>query len=142
MTAPPSDATIGRMARRSFTPAQANRTLPLVKRIVADLLQRGRELRRLAPRHAESEARARLAELETEIRDLVEELHQIGCEYKDFAFDKGLVDFPGQIDGREVLLCWRSDEPQVEWYHTPEAGFSGRTPIPAELLPDPAAAQR
>ncbi|MCC7015165.1 MAG: DUF2203 domain-containing protein [Planctomycetes bacterium] len=122
------------MVRRSFTPAQANRTLPLVRRIVADLLARGQELRKLAPRHAEGQTRARLGVLEAEIRDLVHELEQIGCDYKDFAFDKGLVDFPGEIDGRTVLLCWRSDEPRVQWYHAPEAGFAGRTPIPEALL--------
>lgn len=122
------------MARRQFTPEQANRTLPLVRRIVGDLLERGRELRKIAPRHAEPEARARIGTLEVAIRDLVEELHAIGCEYKDFAFDKGLVDFPSEIGGRPVLLCWKSDEPRVEWFHAPEAGFAGRARIPAELL--------
>ena len=130
------------MVRRRFTPAQANRTLPLVRRIVADLLERGRELRRLTPRHADAEVRARLGELETQIRDLIDELHAIGCDYKDFAFDKGLVDFPGEIDGRPVLLCWRSDEPLVAWYHALDAGFAGRTPIPQGMLQDPAPAAR
>lgn len=127
------------MARRTFTPAQANRTLPLVRRIVEDVLERGRELRKLAPRHSDAAARERLSVVESELRDLVAELHRVGCDYKDFAFDKGLVDFPGEIDGRAVLLCWRSDEPRVAWYHAPEAGFAGRTPIPAELLRDEAA---
>jgi hypothetical protein len=127
------------MARRTFTPEQANRTLPLVRRIVGDLLERGRELRKIAPRHAEPDARARIGALETTIRDLVEELHAIGCEYKDFAFDKGLVDFPSEIGGRPVLLCWKSDEPRVEWFHAPDAGFAGRARIPAELMGDTAA---
>jgi hypothetical protein len=125
------------MVRRQFTPEQANRTLPLVRRIVGDLLDHGRELRKIAPRHAEPEARARIGALEVAIRDLVEELHEIGCEYKDFAFDKGLVDFPSQIGGRPVLLCWKSDEPRVEWFHAPEAGFAGRARIPAELFGEP-----
>ena len=125
---------LARMPRRTFTPALANRTLPLVKRIVADLLARGRELRQIAPRHSEPGVADRLDLLGREIDALVGELHQIGCDYKDFAFDKGLVDFPGQIDGKPVLLCWRSDEPQVGWYHAYDAGFAGRKPIPAELL--------
>ena len=126
------------MARRRFTPTQANRTLPLVRRIVADLLARGRELRSLAPRLTEPPARRRAMALEQEIRDLAEELEGIGCAYKDWGFDKGLVDFPSEIEGRAVLLCWRSDEPELRWYHTPEAGFAGRTPIPPELLEEPA----
>lgn len=130
------------MTRRIFTPAQANRTLPLVRRVVEDILARGREMRRLAPRHADPQARARLGLIGAELGDLVEELRRIGCDYKDFNFDKGLVDFPGEIGGRAVLLCWRSDEPRVEWYHAPEAGFAGRAPIPAELLSEEAPAPR
>lgn len=130
------------MTRRIFTPAQANRTLPLVRRVVEDILARGREMRRLAPRHADPQARARLGLIGAELGDLVEELRRIGCDYKDFNFDKGLVDFPGEIAGRAVLLCWRSDEPRVEWYHAPEAGFAGRAPIPAELLSEEAPAPR
>jgi hypothetical protein len=41
----------------------------------------------------------------------------------------GLVDFPAMIDGEEVLLCWRSDEPEVLYYHGLEDGFAGRKKI-------------
>ena len=123
---------MGGMVKHRFTPLEASRTLPLVRRIVGDILTAGRELRALA-REARGE-RARLAALEARIRELAQELERIGCSYKDWGFELGLVDFPAVIDGREVLLCWRSDEPRLEWYHTPEAGFAGRTPIPAELL--------
>lgn len=122
------------MVRQRFTPAQANRTLPLVRRIVEDVLERGRELRRLGERRNDPEAMAQIGAIEGQMRDLFEELERIGCSYKDWGFEAGLVDFPSVIDGRDVLLCWRSDEPGVTWYHTPEAGFSGRTPIPAQLL--------
>jgi hypothetical protein len=130
------------MPRRTFTPALANRTLPLVRRIVADLLTRGRELRQIAPRHSEPGVAARLDVLGAEIEALVDELNRIGCDYKDFAFDKGLVDFPGEIAGKSVLLCWRSDEPRVAWYHAHDAGFAGRQPIPAELLEEEPAGAR
>jgi len=129
------------MVRKRFTPADANRTLPLVKRIVADLLERGRELRALPPKATDPTSRQRAREVEAEIRDLLSELERIGCSYKDWGFDVGLVDFPAQIGGQEVLLCWRSDEPQVAWYHEPEAGFAGRTPIPEALLGDRTAAR-
>lgn len=122
------------MPRRLFTPAQANQTLPLVRRIVLDLLECGRELRKIGGAQGDRDIRARVAALEAKVRDLAEELERVGCSYKDWGFDKGLVDFPGEIDGAKVLLCWRSDEPSVTWYHTPEAGFAGRTPIPRHLL--------
>jgi len=39
---------------------------------------------------------------------------------------RGLVDFPAIINGREVFLCWESDEEKVEFWHDLETGFSGR----------------
>jgi len=114
--------------KRRFTAAEATKTLPLVKRIVADVLRTGRELR-------ESEEGTREARrLESQLRGLMSELDQIGCYYKDWGFEMGLVDFPATIDGRDVFLCWRSDEPELTWYHAIEEGFQGRRPIPAELL--------
>jgi hypothetical protein len=130
------------VVKQRFTPAEANRTLPLVKRVVGDILAAGRELRELAPRHAEPQVRVRLAVLEATIRDLAEELERIGCSYKDWGFELGLVDFPSVIDGREVLLCWRSDEERLEWYHAPDAGFAGRARIPPELLREDGPARR
>jgi hypothetical protein len=124
------------MPRRRFTPAQANATLPLVRRVVADILQRGRELRHLTEGPMDEAAHARVGHLQADLAGLFEELERIGCSYKDWGFDLGLVDFPAEVDGRAVLLCWRSDEPRVEWYHAPEAGFAGRRPIPTRLLAD------
>ncbi|MCE9593957.1 MAG: DUF2203 domain-containing protein [Planctomycetes bacterium] len=123
------------MVRHLFTPDQANRTLPLVKRVVGDLLDKGRELRDLARRPNESGSVERAPVLEREVRELLIELERIGCSYKDWGFEYGLVDFPGEIDGERVLLCWRSDEHEVSWYHLPETGFAGRRPIPERLLP-------
>ncbi|HWD08453.1 MAG TPA: DUF2203 domain-containing protein [Actinomycetota bacterium] len=42
--------------------------------------------------------------------------------------EAGMVDFPTVREGREVYLCWRSDEPSVQFWHGPE-GFSGRRPL-------------
>lgn len=42
---------------------------------------------------------------------------------------EGLVDFPAEIDGRQVLLCWKEGEQHVAWWHTLEDGFPGRRPL-------------
>ncbi|MCC6408431.1 MAG: DUF2203 domain-containing protein [Planctomycetes bacterium] len=123
------------MVRHVFTPEQANRTLPLVKRIVGDILEKGRELRALARRPNDAVSVERAPLLEREVRELLAELERIGCSYKDWGFEHGLVDFPGEIDGERVLLCWRSDEAEVSWYHLADTGFAGRVPIPERLLP-------
>jgi hypothetical protein len=43
--------------------------------------------------------------------------------------DTGLVDFPGERDGRRVFLCWRLGEDRVAWFHEATAGFGGRRPL-------------
>lgn len=43
--------------------------------------------------------------------------------------DTGLVDFPSELDGRRIFLCWRLGEERVAWYHDEQAGFSGRRPL-------------
>ncbi|MBI3725873.1 DUF2203 domain-containing protein [bacterium] len=124
------------MPEKLFTPAEANRTLPLVRRIVTDILAKGKLLRETAsPDEPETVERAdRVNVLEAELEDLFHELAEVGCSFRDWSFEMGLVDFPGEIDGKPVLLCWRSDEPEVRFYHTHEGGYAGRRPIPDRLL--------
>ena len=120
---------------KHFTPREANDTLPLVKRIVADIQDRGQRLRQLADELGDAAAEdTRIKKLIDELNEFFEELDQLGCSYKDPNFNLGLVDFPSVIDGEEVLLCWRSDEPSIGFYHPPEAGYAGRKPIPESFL--------
>ncbi len=121
------------MKPKHFTAESADRTLPLVRGVVADILEKGQELRALHGREGRDSALA-VAAIESQLRALLAELERIGCSYRDWSFDIGLVDFPGVIDGEEVSLCWRSDEESVRWYHAPDAGYAGRRPIPDRLL--------
>jgi hypothetical protein len=50
-------------------------------------------------------------------------------------FDAGLVDFPGEMDGRSVYLCWRLGESAVEYWHELEAGYAGRQPLVPQPTP-------
>jgi hypothetical protein len=43
---------------------------------------------------------------------------------KDVA--RGLVDFPTILGGKEVFLCWETDEADIEFWHDLESGFGGR----------------
>lgn len=118
-----------------FTPAEANRTLPLVRRIVQDVLERGRARRALQAQDDPTVAdQDRFTVLVSELEALLAELEEVGCTFRSPGFEFGLVDFPGIIDGELVHLCWRDDEPELIYYHDPFAGFAGRRPIPAELL--------
>lgn len=123
------------MTPRRFTPREANQTLPLVKRIVADILAGASRLReaseKLGERAGDDPDVQRIVDA---IEEHMKELESIGCSYKDWNFEVGLVDFPAVLEGRDVLLCWRSDEPVLAWYHDEAAGFAGRQPIPPALL--------
>jgi hypothetical protein len=65
--------------------------------------------------------------LTEEISKLMAKISDLGCEIKDL--DQGLVDFPSLREGREIYLCWRLGEPEVAFWHEPDAGFSGRRPL-------------
>ena len=63
-----------------------------------------------------------------EFHDVVLELEADGIVLRDVR--QGLVDFPAQApDGRGYWLCWLVGEPSVAWWHWPEDGFAGRTPL-------------
>lgn len=118
-----------------FTPAEASRTLPLVKKIVRDILETTNEMRLLADEIVDNaEGDDRIKKMASDVDKFMNELEEIGCYFKDWNFRIGLVDFPGLIDGREVFFCWKSDEEDIEFYHELDEGFSGRKPIPLELI--------
>ena len=118
-----------------FTPAEARRTLPLVKKIVKDILDTSREMRLLAEElNGKVESEPDIQKLSADIESFLSELEEIGCFFKDWNFTMGLVDFPGVIDDREVFLCWKSDEDDIRFYHHVQEGYAGRKPIPEEYF--------
>lgn len=40
--------------------------------------------------------------------------------------DRGLLDLPALIGGREVFLCWEQDEDDIEYWHDLDTGYAGR----------------
>jgi hypothetical protein len=61
-----------------------------------------------------------LADLDAVLR----EFQRRDIQIKDI--DRGLVDFPAIIGGKEVFLCWEQDEEDIEFWHELDAGFAGR----------------
>jgi arsenite methyltransferase len=60
--------------------------------------------------------------------ELMTEVQQSGAELKGFA--PLLVDFPAELDGVPVLLCWLEGEPDLAWYHRVDLGLAGRRRLP------------
>jgi hypothetical protein len=114
-----------------FTPDEANKTLPLVKKIVKDILDYSFELKTISDSLAGEIEDSREAQNRiSSIKGFMAELEEIGCAYKDWNFSIGLVDFPSIIDDEEVYLCWKSDEEKIIYYHGINEGFRGRKLIP------------
>jgi hypothetical protein len=132
------------MGKKLFSVAEANRSLTLVKRVVSDIVDDYKKLRSLHEQCRLLEAKGRANEVgkvrqkyafvNDHLAELNEELEKIGCEIKDYHI--GLVDFPSLLEGREIYLCWRLGEKQVEHWHPVDEGYTGRRPI-TELY-DPA----
>lgn len=126
---------------KHFTVEQANRTLPLVRRIVADIVRTHERWREAVSAFELVSARVRAGQpdveadrlqqeagrLAEEIAACVRELEELGVEFK--GYDLGLVDFPARVGDRDVCLCWRLGEPAVQYWHETSAGYAGRRPI-------------
>jgi len=59
-----------------------------------------------------------------EIKTVLKEFKSREIQIKDI--DRGLIDFPAIIAGREVFLCWEQDEDDIEFWHELDTGYAGR----------------
>ncbi|MFV1966969.1 MAG: DUF2203 domain-containing protein [Pirellulaceae bacterium] len=126
---------------KTFTVEEANASLPLVRVITSDIVHLSRDLieRRhrleLLKRRGEGVSGDPYAdeiahireEFEKDTRRLEEfigELFDLGVELQ--SGPDGLVDFPSEMEGRLVYLCWKFNEPEVGYWHELDAGFAGR----------------
>ena len=89
--------------------------------LAASLSPGGRRQTRLGGLPELKAAQARLDELLTRVQ-------RTGAELKGFA--PLLVDFPAELDGVPVLLCWLEGDPDLAWYHRVDLGFAGRRRLP------------
>jgi hypothetical protein len=121
---------------RHYSLEEASALLPWVE-------EQLRRLRSARERLGDAEARAALAEAGEgngggrpgkvvseaflELREAMLELREREIVLRDL--DRGLIDFPSLRDDREVYLCWQEGEPEIGFWHGPEAGFAGRRPL-------------
>ena len=59
-----------------------------------------------------------------EIKETLGEFQKRAIQIKDF--DRGLIDFPAILGGKEVFLCWEQDEEDIEFWHDLHSGYAGR----------------
>lgn len=74
-----------------------------------------------------AQRKAARAKAEHRAKDAVAEIDSIGVQVKDL--DTGLLDFPCEVEGQIVLLCWKLGETSITHWHGTSEGFAGRKPI-------------
>jgi hypothetical protein len=79
------------------------------------------DILKLARRKAEREKAVQ------RVKDSLAEIDATGVQVKDL--DMGLLDFPCEVEGRTVLLCWKLGEKGITHWHSVSEGFAGRKPI-------------
>ena len=72
-------------------------------------------------------AQGELAGLADAALACVDRLEELGVVLKDL--DLGLLDFPSERRGEDVLLCWQVGEGSITSWHGLAEGFAGRKPI-------------
>ena len=137
------------MADRSFTLEEAQSLLPVLESLLRTAIDGKKlietvdaELQELAHRVFLSggllvniiQVARRKAEREKTIqrvKDTLAEIDATGVQVKDL--DIGLLDFPCQVEGRTVLLCWKLGEHGITHWHDTSEGFAGRKPIDEKI---------
>ncbi len=122
-----------------YTPQQANKALPEVKRKFDDIiairdqvLHIQEELQRMIDSNATLDLyMKRKQDLNVAVTNLykaIEDLETTGIMIK--SVDEGLLDFPSMRFDEEVWLCWKAGEDEVKFWHGRNEGFAGRKPLP------------
>jgi hypothetical protein len=75
-------------------------------------------------------ARLRMQGLIDQMAAGVARIDALGLTLRDI--ERGLIDFPALVAGRQIWLCWQYGESSIGWWHDLETGFDGRRPL-AEL---------
>lgn len=134
----------------TYTPARATKTLPLVRRVVKDLLniadvmnhqqlqldginQLGEPIDQAAYREERDDVEKSLTVEKDRWQQYLSELSAIGVSHH-VPFD-GTIDFPAMLNRRPIRLCWRPGDESVEYWHEINETSADRKKIDLEMLP-------
>ena len=127
---------------------EANRMLPLMRGIVADIMSKWKaiiekraELECLEKNSRDYETGCVAADSENALRDVklelnnlidrinsyIREVENLGCFVEEFK--RGVVNFPSLCNGRKVFLCWQPGDLNVGYWHELDETFNDRLAI-------------
>jgi hypothetical protein len=118
---------------KHYTRDEARALLPQIRQWLAQLNRLRQDQERFEQRLTELAALGRDLGGET-VNRWVRTLADMQAIFSEFQrreiflkdLHRGLVDFPAFLGGREVFLCWESDEEDIEFWHDLDAGYAGR----------------
>jgi hypothetical protein len=119
--------------RKHYTMEEARALLPQIREWLAEIHQLRRRLKPLDDRitqmiaggsDAGGESVHNQVKLLAEFQSALQEFERREIQIKDI--DRGLIDFPAILGGREVFLCWEQDEEDIEFWHDLDTGYAGR----------------
>ena len=120
-----------------FTPDEANQALPRVRALVQQIMHARQNIIDARPElwpvlekglgNGGSKKAGEMIHEFRRVEDGFRDLKELGVVVKDISI--GLVDFPALRAGREILLCWQYDEPEVAYWHELQSGYAGRQKI-------------
>jgi hypothetical protein len=118
---------------KHYTLEEARALLPQVRQWLSEIQQLRRRLTQLDERlgqmlaggaDAGGESVHTQIKLLVELKGALQKFERREIQIKDL--ERGLIDFPAIIAGREVFLCWEQDEEDIEFWHDLETGYAGR----------------
>jgi hypothetical protein len=122
---------------RHYTREEATAALTAVAELLATMRDARERLTDAEAREALTEAAPtngggspgrHVSEAFLELRDAAARLQAMDLVVRDL--DRGLVDFPAVMDGREVYLCWvETEEESIGFWHDLDAGYMARQPL-------------
>lgn len=117
---------------RTFRLEEARQTLEQLRPALDELVAVRAELATKAHAHSRGEEVAipDIKALEARMGELLDGCRARGVELKGYA--PLLLDFPVEVAGRTVLVCWLEGEHELDWWHETATGFMGRRRL-AEL---------
>jgi len=138
------------MANRTFTLQEAQTLLPVLESLLKSAMQGKSIIEAVDQEFQQVQSRVflhggsflnigylkkRKAEREKavqRVKDAVAEIDATGVQVKDLDF--GLVDFPAEKYGEDVMLCWRYGEPEVSFWHKHNEGYNSRKPLKIQVI--------
>ena len=123
---------------------ETNRMLPLLRRIVGDIMDHWNliiskraeleALETLPDEGPNSPQNGTLHEVKQELNAMIDKINQyikevegLGCFVEEFK--RGIINFPTLYHGRKVFLCWHPGEEGVLHWHELDETFSDRARI-------------